>query len=76
MKYNRNPKKVKKITGTYCLPGTLTTVNCHNMQMTEQNHNFTTKRMIFQKTNFKMCTKNASPRAEFYRKFADQLIQG
>jgi hypothetical protein len=28
---------------------------------------------VFQKT---MCTKNASPRAEVYRMFADQLIQG
>jgi hypothetical protein len=33
---------------------TLTTVNCHNMKMTEQNHNFTPKIIIFQKT---MCTK-------------------
>jgi hypothetical protein len=43
------------------------------MKMTEQIHNFRPKRMIFQKT---MCTKKCSPRAEFYRKFADQLIQG
>jgi hypothetical protein len=36
--------------GTY----SVTTVNCHNMKMIEQNHNFTPKRMIFPKT---MCTK-------------------
>jgi hypothetical protein len=32
----------------------ITTVNCHNMKMTEHNHNFTPKRIIFQKT---MCAK-------------------
>jgi hypothetical protein len=26
---------------------TITTVNCHHMKMTEQNHNFKPKRMIF-----------------------------
>jgi hypothetical protein len=40
--------------GTPFISCGLTTVNCHNMKMTKQNHSFTPKRIIFQKT---ICTK-------------------